>query len=89
MEGKWTRSGATEHCKICHGIFNWMHPKTLAIIPEYRKRKIREALEINKARTKSELKTGYKVLNRDDGDSVTTKSWKPFFNKLADVNTLH
>ena len=30
MAGKWEASGATEHSKICHGQFNWLHPKTLA-----------------------------------------------------------
>ena len=30
MAGKWEASGATEHSKVCHGQFDWLHPKTLA-----------------------------------------------------------
>ena len=30
MTGKWEASGATEHSKICHGQFDWAHPKMLA-----------------------------------------------------------
>ena len=28
MARKWEASAATEHCKDCHGWFNWHHPKT-------------------------------------------------------------
>ena len=48
--GKWHNSGATEHSLICHRQFNWIHPKTITRENEYRKRKIREALEIKKTK---------------------------------------
>ncbi|XP_065650401.1 uncharacterized protein LOC136078552 [Hydra vulgaris] len=80
---KWSSSGATEHSKTCHGKFDWLQPKTLSVAPEYRTRKIRESLEISKARVRQELRNGDVVLNRDDGDNVTTKTWGPFFNKIC------
>ena len=43
---KWNISGATEHSLTCHRQFNWIHPKTIARENDYRKRKIRKALEI-------------------------------------------
>ena len=49
FKGKWDNSGATEHSLTCHEQFNWIHPKTIAIENDYR-RKIREALEIKKAK---------------------------------------
>ena len=70
FKGKWDSSGATEHTLICDGQFNWIHPKTIARENDYRKRKIREALEIKK--TKYNKKT--KVLNRDEGNLAKTNT---------------
>ena len=50
FKGKWGNSGATEHTLTCHEQFNWIHPKTIARENDYRKRKIREATEIKKAK---------------------------------------
>ena len=46
-------------------------------------RKIREALEINKLKTINEKDKTFTVLNRDNGDYVTTNSWKPLFMKMG------
>ena len=43
------------------------------------KRKVREALDINRLKTD---KT-FKVINKDNGDYVTTSSWKPLFRKIG------
>ena len=51
MKGKWDASGATEHVRECNGVFDWTHPKTLAIKSEYEECKMRESLEINYAST--------------------------------------
>ena len=32
MKGNWESSGATEHTKECHGQFNWIHPRTIALM---------------------------------------------------------
>ena len=47
------------------------------------KRKVREALEINRLKTLNERDKTFKVLNRDNGDYVITNSWKPLFRKIA------
>ena len=64
---KWDNSGAAEHSLTCQGQFNWIHPKSIARENDYRRRKIREALEIKKARYNK-----IKVLNRDEGNLVRT-----------------
>ena len=46
------------------------------------KRKVREALEINRLKTLNETDKTFKVLNRDNGGYVTTNSWKPLFWKI-------
>ena len=73
---------ATEHTKECHGQFDWLHPKTVRILPYMYERKICAAPGINKLRTINEKEKTVSVLNRDDGDYVTTNSWKPLFMKM-------
>ena len=65
FKGKWDKSGATKHILTCHGHFNWIHRKTIARENDYRKRKIREALEIKKAKYNKKIK----VPNRDEGQT--------------------
>ena len=81
MNGKWASSGATEHTKTCHGCIDWLHPKTIAIMPHYHQRKIRESLEINRLEVLRESEPNT-IMNRDSGDYVNTNSWKPFLRKL-------
>ena len=81
FKGKWDNSGATEHSLTCHRQFNWIHPKTIARENDYRKRKIREALEIKKAKYNKKIK----VLNRDEGNLVRTNTWTPL---LANINDM-
>ena len=61
FKGKWENSGATEHRQ-----FNWIHPKAIARENNYRKRKIRKALEIKKVKYNKEIKD----LSRDEGNLV-------------------
>ena len=83
FNGKWESSGATEHCLECHGQFNWINPKTLSTEQQYHRRKIRESLEIKKAKTNKRRK----VLNRDEGNLVKTNTWTPLFAKLTEKET--
>ena len=53
------------------------------VISSMYKRKVREALEINRLKTLKETDKTFKVLNRDNGDYVTTNSWKPLFWKIG------
>ena len=82
MKSNWKSSGATEHTKECHGQFNWIHQRTIAAMSNMYKRKLHEALEINRLKTLNETDKAFKVLNRDNGDYVTTNSWKPPFQKI-------
>ena len=78
---KWDNSGAAEHSLTCQGQFNWIHPKSIARENDYRRRKIREALEVKKARYSK-----IKVLNRDEGNLVRTaiSQYKWYVNVLGD-----
>ena len=83
IKGNWESSGATEHTKECHGQFNWFYPKIIAVMSNMYKRKVREALEINRLKTLNETDKTFIVLNRDNGDYLTTNSWKPLFRKIV------
>ena len=72
FKGKWDNSGATEHSLTCQGQFNWIHPKTIGRENNYRKRKIREALEIKKAKYIKRINIS--VLNSDKGNLINAAS---------------
>ena len=57
--------------------------KTVRISPYMYERKISKALEINKLKTIIEKDKTCTVLNRDNGDYVTTNCWKPLFMKMG------
>ena len=83
MSEKWESSGVAEHTKEYHRQFDWLHPKTIRISPYMYERKIREALEINKLKATNEKGKTFTVLNRDNGDYVTTSFGKPLFMKMG------
>ena len=74
IKGNWESSGTTEHTKECHGQFNWIHPRTIAVMPNMYKRNVREAFKINRLKTLNETDKTLKVQNKDNGDYVTTNS---------------
>ena len=76
-------SGATEHCLECHGQFNWINLKTLSTEQQYHRRKIRESLEIKKAKTNKRRKD----FNRYEGNLVKTNTWTQLFAKLTKKET--
>ena len=63
--GNWSSSGANKHTKICHGHFDWLHLKILAIKNKYSDRKVTESLKIDMALVRDGQ---VKVLNRDNGN---------------------
>ena len=83
FNGKWESSGLTEHCLECHGQFNWINPKTLSTEQQYHRRKIRESLEIEKAK----MNKNRKVLNCDEENLVKTNTWTLLFAKLTEKET--
>ena len=74
MTGKWEALCTNEHSKICHGRFNWLHPKTSSKLPNIHERKIKEPLEISNLETIAENDISIKVLNRDRGNIVNENS---------------
>ena len=83
FSGKLESSGATEQHLECHGQFNWINPKTLSTTQRNHRRKIRESLEIKKAKTNKRRK----VLNRHEGNLVKTNTWTLLFVKLKKKQT--
>ena len=83
FNGKWESSDATEHCLECHGQFNWINPKTLSTEQQYHRQKLRESLEIKKAKTKKRRK----LLNRVKESLGKTNTWTPLFAKLTEKET--
>ena len=83
MIGKWEGSGVTELSNDCHGLLNWLQPKTLAKFRNIQECKIRESLEINNLETKAEYNKPIKVLNRDRGSIATRFHGSPCFVRLT------
>ena len=81
FKGKWDNSGPTEHTLTCHGHFNCIHPKTITRENNYRKIKIREALEIKKAKYNKKMK----VLGRDEGNLVKTNTWTLLLANTSEI----
>ena len=52
------------------------------------KRKIHEALKINKLKTINEKNKTFTVLNRENGDYITMNSWKPLFMKMENHSSV-
>ena len=77
FKGQWKQSGATEHAKKCPHQFEWNDASTLAIEPNYRRRKVRESLEIRRAQ-RSQLS----VVNRDQGTMIRTDIWDVLMGKI-------
>ena len=78
------------HSQSCECDIKWENTKTLAIEPIWFRRKVRESLEIRRLKTGPEDPNG---LNRDNGDYVTTNTWKTLFDKInantVETITLH
>jgi hypothetical protein len=75
----WDASGVVEHAQHCVGTVNWTKPKIISIIQSNYTRKVREAIEIQRLQCS---KSQEYVLNRDNGNLVMTRHWRPFFVKL-------
>ena len=71
------------HSQTCECNIDWEHTETIAIEPVWFRRKVREALEIRRLKTGPEESNG---LNRDNGDYVTTNTWKTLFDKINSSN---
>ena len=86
IKGNWESSGTTEHTKECYGQFNGIHPRTIAIMSNTYKKKVREALEINRLKTLNGTDKTFKVLNRDNGDYEQLETTLPENRKPLNCN---
>ena len=83
FNGKWQSSGATKLCLEYRGQFNWINRKILSTEQQHHRWKIRESLEIKKAKTKNRRK----VSIRDEENLVKTNTLAPLFAKLTENET--
>ena len=63
-----------KHTQKCHGQFNWIHPRTIAIMSNMCNEKVSGAFEINRLKTLNERDKTFKMLNRGNGEYVTTNT---------------
>lgn len=76
FHGRWKQSGAAEHASKCDDSFNFDGARTIAIEANYRRRKIREALEIRRT-----ARTGSTIVNREAGNICTTNAWNVLLSR--------
>ena len=79
FKGKWSASGATEHAERCQLGFKWEEATTIAPEPDYRRRKVREAIEIRRARRSTQ-----NCVNRDNGNIMKTSHWDHLLGKISE-----
>ena len=81
FNGRWDKSGASEHAKACESSLKWNEAETMAVESNYMRRKVREALEIRKSRRTTDATS----LNRDQGNILTNSSWDVLLGKMASI----
>ena len=77
FHGRWNKTGASEHAEHCQQGFEWDSSETLTVEPNWRARKIREALFI-----RQKLRKNIDLVNRDTGN-LNTRQWDPILGLLA------
>ena len=78
--GNTADSALSEHSIInCPEEVDWENASTISTEPHYFKRCVREALEIQKEKVGPRKD---KLINREDGQYVTTKTWLGLFDKI-------
>ena len=76
FNGNGKSSAVAEHTKTCPAGIDWDNFVTIAAIPQYYPRAIREALEIQREEVGN-------FSNREAGQYVTIETWKPLLKKLG------
>ena len=77
FHGRWKNTGASEHAATCEQTFKWDQATTLAVEEDFRRRKVREAIEIRRHQ-RSEMT----ILNRDLG-GMKSSQWDVLLGKLT------
>ena len=79
FHGRWDKSGLSEHARSCSSDFKFDQSETIAIESNYKRRKIREALEIRRQETAPRLAN---ETNRDRGNIMRSESWNSLLKKI-------
>ena len=74
------------HASVCGCQVRFDDTQVLAVEPVWFRRKVREALEIRRLQTGPNDTHG---INKDNGDYVTTSTWKPLFNQINSDNRVN
>ena len=80
FNGNYKGSAVAEHTKTCNAGIDWDNFVTLAAQPQYYRRTIREALEIQREEVGN---SGTILANREYGQYVTTNTWRPILKKIG------
>ena len=80
FSGNDKKSALAEHTKTCPAGIDWDNFVTIAAIPQFYPRAIREALEIQREEVGN---SGNIIANREAGQYVTTETWKPLLKKIG------
>ena len=76
----WNDSALAEHTKDCNEGVNWDNFQTMSTQPDYFKRSVMEALEIQREEV---CNVNHPLINDRSGQYVTTNIWKPLFAKIG------
>ena len=77
FHGRWKSSGIANHASHCPQNVIFEDVKTIAYESDWKRRKIREALEIRKSR-----RAGQVVANQDEGTVCTTSAWNVLLSRM-------
>ena len=79
FEGNVKNDAIAAHTSVCGCEARFGETQVVAVEPVWFRRKVREALEIRRLQTGPNDANG---INKDNGDYVTTSTWKPLFNQI-------
>ena len=79
FKGQWKESAAAEHASTCSKEFLWDETDTICTETDYRRRKVREALEIRRHHRSETI-----IINRDQGTILKSGQWNVLLGRITD-----
>ena len=80
FKGNYKDSALSEHTNTCQAGIDWDNLITISAQPQYYRRTIREALEIQREEVGD---SGHLIINQEAGQYVTTDTWRPILKKIG------
>ena len=77
LKDNWDKTSVTQHSKLCHNKFNWLHQTTLGKEGRFYPRRIMEALVIQALKMSQKEAEG---VNRDNKARLSSQTWHSFFH---------